>query len=212
MRLRTLLALLLVAACAGCGPTRNATVTPPADPTARDNEAAVAHNRNALALLRADKPADAEAELKAAVASDLLYGPAHNNLGIVYYRQKKYYDAAWEFQAAVKLMPRKAEPLNNLGLVFEASGRLDEAPAYYEKALALEPRDYEATANLARVRTRTNQRNDRTRQLLVAVVAGDPRPAWVAWAREQLLSMPAPQEPALPDRESPVPPPATIEN
>lgn len=211
MRIRTILALLLVAACAGCGETRSASVAASANPAPRDNEAAVAHHQNALALLRADKLADAEAELKAALASDLLYGPAHNNLGIVYYRQKKYYDAAWEFQAAAKLMPRKAEPLNNLGLVFEASGRLDEAPAYYEKALALEPRDYEATANLARVRTRTNQRDDRTRQLLNTVVARDPRPEWVTWAREQLLSMPAPQEPVAPDRAAPVPPPDTME-
>jgi Tfp pilus assembly protein PilF len=200
MKIPAAILFALALACVGCGSLRHHAAPVAADAQPRRTAEAVVHHQKALEDLKAGRLEEAQQELKAALDDDLFYGPAHNNLGIVYYQQKKYYEAAWEFQAAAKLMPRKAEPLNNLGLVFEAAGKLQEASDWYEKALSAEPDTAETVGNLARVRTRANRQDERTRQLLDDVARNDPRPEWVAWARERLMSMhdtePAPATPA----------------
>ena len=159
----------------------------------RDTDAARAHNVKATELLDEGELDKAEAQLKAALASDLMFGPAHNNLGTVYMQQKKYYLAAWEYQYAIKLMPNTAVPRNNLGLVFEAVGRLGEAEENFEQARAIEPDNVEYLCNLARVLVRTNHKDDRTRQLLSDIVLKDTRPQWTSWARERLALMGQPE-------------------
>lgn len=175
-----------------------------------DSAAAATRAARAAELIRSHDLSGAEKELKAALASDLFYGPAHNDLGIVYFRQEKYYEAAWEFQYAAKLMPAKAEPKNNLGMVYEAVGRLDESAKWYDEALALGPDDVEVIGNLARVLVRSGHRDEKTRQLLSDVVMKDRRPEWVAWAREQLafIGQPTPTPPEEEQRQnrSPVEP------
>ena len=188
----TILPLVLAALLAGCGHRRAARLADYetiADDPQRDTAAARRHNAKAAKLLAAGQLDEAEAQLRAALASDLLFGLAHNNLGVVYFRQKKLYLAAWEFQYAGKLMPRKAEPRNNLGMVFEAVGKLDEAAKSYEEALEIEPETVDAIANLARLYVRKNRKDARTRELLEKVVLMDTRPQWTAWARERLALM-----------------------
>ena len=166
-----------------------------ADPR-RDTQTARQHNAAAVERIRAGDLDAAEAELKAALAADMFYGPAHNNLGIVHDRRKEYYLAAWEFQYAVRLMPNRAEPRSNLGEVFETVGKLEDAEKMYEEALKIEPDRPEVIGNLARLHVRTDRNDERTRQLLSEVVTKDTRPQWTSWARERLAVMGgAPQQP-----------------
>jgi len=183
--------ILLLAAigCQGKPPAPAGGYMTRAEDPRRDTRTARKHNAKALELIAKSDLAAAEVELKAALGADLFFGPAHNNLGTVYYRQKLYYKAAWEFQYAAKLMTTQAEPRNNLGLVYEAVGKLEDAASSYAAALQLEPESVEVTANLARVRVRNNLLDDRTCELLEAVVLKDTRPEWVEWARERLAMM-----------------------
>lgn len=160
-----------------------------AEDPARNFAAASAHNDEALKRIQHGDLDGAEKELRAAIAADPMFGPAHNSLGIVHYRRKSYYLAAPEFQLAATVMPKSPGPRNNLGLVYEAAGKLDDAARSYQDALAVEPDNFEAVANLARVQVRLNRSDDRTRQLLQRIVMRDPRPEWVAWARQRLALM-----------------------
>lgn len=164
----------------------------------RDTDKAVARTTQANVSLEAGKLEDAEAALKAALVADLFYGPAHNTLGVVYYRQKRFYLAAWEFQYAAKLMEDRPEPRNNLGLVFEAIGKFGQAAEHYREALRLGPDNPQFLGNLARCRIRDNQRDAETRELLEELIAKDTRPAWVEWARMQLLKIPQAGKPRPP--------------
>jgi Flp pilus assembly protein TadD len=154
----------------------------------RDSAAAERHNAEALRFLGKGDAARAEQELKAALASDVMYGPAHNNLGKIYFQQDKLYLAAWEFQYAAKLMPNVPEPKNNLGLVFESAGKLDEAVGSYGDAMRLEPDNVQFIGNLARARVRRGDRDDAVRQLLSQLVLRETRPEWAEWARQQLAT------------------------
>jgi Tfp pilus assembly protein PilF len=201
---------------AGCyrgGKVKNDYATVTASPD-RDTAAARRHTGIATKLMEDGKLDDARKELKAALAADLFFGPAHNNLGSLYLKQKSYYLAAWEFQYAAKLMPHQAQPRNNLGMVFETVGRLDEAQQWYDKALALSPEAVEIAANLARIHTRKNINNERTRELLAMVVMKDKRSQWVKWARQRLAligqpkASPLPLDDSAPDRLQPETQPA----
>ena len=204
------LAFLAAAAllASGCHRPSTADLNPyeplPKDP-GRDTDLARRHNARAAQLLGQGQLDQAEKELHAALAADLFFGPAHNNLGTVYYRQEKFYLAAWEFQYASQLMTAKAQPRNNLGMVFEAVGKLDDAAKWYEAALAIEPESLDTTANLARVYTRQNRTDDRTRDLLHQIVLKDPRPTWIQWARQRLALLGAAKTQAT-ERTSDQPP------
>ncbi len=155
----------------------------------RDTELASKHNAQGVALLDADDLTGAEVEFKAALTADTMFAPAHNNLGTVYYKQKKFYLAAWEFQYAAKLMPDKPGPRNNLGLVYEAVGKLDDAAKAYQEALDMSPDAFEFSGNLARVYVRDGRKDAKTRKLLNEIVLKDSRPEWVAWAKENLITI-----------------------
>ena len=195
-------AMLWITGCYRAGKVKTDYATVAASPD-RDTAAARRHTRIATQLMEDDKLDDARKELKAALAADLFFGPAHNNLGSLYLKQKRYYLAAWEFQYAAKLMPNQAEPRNNLGMVFETVGRLDEAQQWYDKALALSPEAVEIAANLARIHTRKNINDERTRQLLAMVVMKDQRSEWVEWARQRLALIGQPKASPLPLDEFP---------
>ncbi|MEM1070867.1 MAG: hypothetical protein AAGI63_18320 [Planctomycetota bacterium] len=112
-----LLAVLVLAAagCSSSGPdtyqtnTGYDTVTPQATRAAREAQRL---NQQAIEQIQRENWEEAEALLKRALASDVMYGPAHNNLGRVYYAKGQLYLAAWEFQYAIRLMPHHVEPRN----------------------------------------------------------------------------------------------------
>ena len=185
-------ALALLSVCVGCRSQQPSPYsdyrTAPAD-LKRDTEAARKRNAAAVGFLRDGKLDKAEKELKAALGADLFFGPAHNNLGIVYQRRGEYYLAAWEFQYAARLMARKAEPRNNLGLVYETVGRLDESAKWYDEAMGIDSENTEVAGNLARVLVKNGKDKERVRQLLDEIILKDPRPDWVAWAKEERAMM-----------------------
>ena len=189
MRNVVIFTAVLILTMAGCQ-KQEVAVEPEYQPVAvdplRDTDTARRHNAAAVELLETDKLEEAEAELKAALAADMFFGPAHNNLGLVYHRQKKYYLAAWEFQYATTLMPNRAEPLNNLGVVFEAVQKLDDAADRYEQALEINPDQPSVICNLARIYVRRNRKDQRTKNLLQQIVLRNPSEKWSTWASERL--------------------------
>jgi len=60
-------------------------------------------------------------------------------------------------------------------------------------ALELEPENPRIAGNLARTHVRRSRTDDKTRELLEAVVMKDCRPDWIAWARERLALMGKPK-------------------
>ena len=186
------LAGVLVIALGGCASDKRKVEagyeTVAKDPR-RDSASAETHNVEAVGRMERGDYAGAEAELKAALEADVMYGPAHNNLGKVYFHQGKMYLAAWEFQYAAKLMPGVPEPRNNLGLVFESAGKLDDAVASYDEAMRMASDNVEVLGNLARARVRRGDRDATVRDLLQQLVLRETRPAWTAWARERLATM-----------------------
>ncbi len=184
-------AVLAAAGCggmtAGSGPG-GAYRTVRADP-GRNTEAAAKRNQEGLRHL---EEGDLEAARKAferALTDDVKFGPAHNNLGKVFFKQQNWYKAAWEFQYAADLLPTFPQPRNNLGLVLEEAGRLNEAVEAYRAAVALDPKTVAYRANLARALVKRGDRTPELREMLVAVVARETRPAWHDWARLELARL-----------------------
>ncbi len=153
----------------------------------RDAPLARVRNAEGKELLEERKYVEAESTFKEALLADITYGPAHNNLGKAYYHQSKFYLAAWEFQYAIKLMPQQPQPRNNLGLVFEEVGKFDDAIDNYGQAAALEPDNPNLLGNLVRARVRRGDTGDDIRDLLSKLIVTDSRPAWIRWAKEQLM-------------------------
>ena len=200
--MRTAIICIGIALLAGCNwpgaeTDQAATYATTADDPNRDTQAAIAHNTEAMRLMKLEHYDQAERELKLALSADRFYGPAHNNLGSIYLRDANHYEAAWEFEYAAKLMPNKAEPVYNLGMVYEEIGDMDQAAAHYRQALELSPDNVEVLANLARIHRRQSRKDQETRLLLQQDSRRDRRPEWRNWAHQQLalIGHPTPEPP-----------------
>ncbi len=101
----------------------------------------------ALALLKADRFADAERELTALAEREPKLAGPHANLGILYRRTGRAADAVRALDRAIELNPRAAY-YNELGMVHRAEGRFDAAERSYTRALALDPNYAYAHLNL----------------------------------------------------------------
>jgi tetratricopeptide (TPR) repeat protein len=102
---------------------------------------------HALALLKADRFADAERELKALSEREPRFAGPFANLGILYRRSARPADAVKALETAIDLNPRAAY-YNELAMVHRAEGRFDAAERSYERALALDPNYAYAHLNL----------------------------------------------------------------
>lgn len=159
----------------------------------RDSEAARLHNAEGLRAIEDNDMDKAEQAFKKALEADVMFGPAHNNLGKLYHTQELFYKAAWEYQYAIKLMPYHPEPKYNLGLVYESVGKLDEAIALYDQAITHEPDNPVLIGNYVRARFKRGDQSPDMRDLLTDLLLRDTRPEWLAWAREKIALMPAPE-------------------
>jgi len=103
---------------------------------------------DALALLRAGHPADAERQFRALAQSDPDLAGPHANLGVIARQQGHLADAVRELEKATTLAPGMAVAWNQLGLAYRQSGEFTKAKGAYEHALAIDPNYATAALNL----------------------------------------------------------------
>ncbi len=103
---------------------------------------------DALALLRAGHPADAERGFRALTQSDPDLAGPHANLGLLARQAGHLPEAVKELEKATTLAPGLTVAWNQLGLAYRQSGEFTKARDAYEHALALDPNYATATLNL----------------------------------------------------------------
>lgn len=105
----------------------------------RDASSPHALIQRATLLERARRPAEAEAEYRAALARAPLDASALMGLGRLTFAQAKWTIAAATFETLHKLNPKRADVLVGLGRSLQALDRADEALAAYRRVLLLDP-------------------------------------------------------------------------
>ncbi|HEX5210223.1 MAG TPA: tetratricopeptide repeat protein [Pseudolabrys sp.] len=93
--------------------------------------------RQALALLSAGRPDDAERQLKSILKRQPEHVPALNVLSVVLTQFGKYAEAERYIKTAIKLNPNSDASLYNYGLILKALNRPDEALALFSQSLSL---------------------------------------------------------------------------
>jgi protein O-GlcNAc transferase len=128
---------------------------------------------NLGALLRDDRPSEAEAEghLRKAVKLAPEDVWAHIYLGACLWK-KDVRGAETEFRMAEKLRPAWSMPLSWLGKLYESKD-LETAQSFFERALQLEVDDWEALCGLARLFKKRGQ-NDLARECITRALIHDP--------------------------------------
>ena len=106
------------------------------------------HVERAQELFRRGRWAEAEAELRKALALSPDRGEWQFNLGLTLEAAGRDAEAVSCYQRAADLMPDQAEPLVALGLVFNRVGQHDEAIDTLRHAIALDPESDLAHAGL----------------------------------------------------------------
>lgn len=105
----------------------------PANPRARLNYGVV--------LFESGRAAEAEPQLRSAVALDDTEEDAHLALGAVLCSTGRCAEGLPHFERAAALDPRDPKPLRNLAEAHAAHGRLAQAAGYFRRALTLAPGD-----------------------------------------------------------------------
>jgi len=103
---------------------------------------------DALALLRAGHPADAERGFRALTQSDPDLAGPHANLGLLARQAGRLPEAVSELEKATTLAPGLAIAWNQLGLAYRQSGEFTKARDAYDHALAIDPNYATAVLNL----------------------------------------------------------------
>jgi tetratricopeptide (TPR) repeat protein len=103
---------------------------------------------DALALLRANRPADAERAFRAIAQSDPDLAGPHANLGLIARNAGRLPEAVTELERAVQLDPRMAAAWNQLAIAYRQQGQFAKARTAYETALAIDPSYAGAALNL----------------------------------------------------------------
>jgi arylsulfatase A-like enzyme/Tfp pilus assembly protein PilF len=114
---------------------------------------------------RADKFADAERDLKAAIALTPRDPNLHFNLGQVYEQQNDVPQAIESYRAETEIAPRNFGAHLNLGLLYFNAGRVEEASACFQKLLELKPGEPRASFLLAETYNILNRNLEEALQL-----------------------------------------------
>lgn len=133
----------------------------PRDPRPLYLRAAVYHKMN--------KIAEAEADLRAALALDPKLADVRAELGAILIDSGRTADAVSELEQAVALQPDHFEALFNLGVAHETLGRWSEAARAYERAARIRPQDADVRLNLAAALRRSGQHDAALRAAREAV-------------------------------------------
>ena len=103
---------------------------------------------DALALMRAGHPADAERQFRALAVSDPDLAGPHANLGVIARQAGHLAEAVKELEKATTLSPGLAVAWNQLGLAYRQNGDFAKAKDAYGHALAIDPNYATAVLNL----------------------------------------------------------------
>jgi len=103
---------------------------------------------DALALLRANRTADAERAFRALAQSDPDLAGPHANLGLIARNAGRLPEAVTELERATKLDPRLAVAWNQLAIAYRQQGQFAKSRTAYETALAIDPAYASAVLNL----------------------------------------------------------------
>jgi tetratricopeptide (TPR) repeat protein len=103
---------------------------------------------DALALMRAGHPADAERAFRALTQSDPDLAGPHANLGVIARQGGHLPEAVKELEKATTLAPGMAVAWNQLGLAYRQNGDFTKAKDAYDHALAIDPNYATAVLNL----------------------------------------------------------------
>ena len=103
---------------------------------------------DALALMRAGHPADAERGFRALVQSNPELAGPHANLGVIARNAGHLPEAVSELEKATALAPGLAAAWNQLGLAYRQSGEFTKARDAYDHAIAIDPNYASAVLNL----------------------------------------------------------------
>jgi tetratricopeptide (TPR) repeat protein len=106
------------------------------------------HHYSGTALLGAQRPAEAEAEFRQAIALDPLMAKAHNGLGVALRRQERRAEATACFRQAIAVDPRLASAHFNLAAALAAGKNLPDAAEQYRLAAQADPGDFETWRRL----------------------------------------------------------------
>jgi Tfp pilus assembly protein PilF len=128
-----------------------------------------------LALLKAQRPAEAEEYLRRALVEEPRDADTRRRLGLALAQQGKLVEASRELERAVADSPRHVDALTTLGMVLIDLGRPGEAVVYLERAIAIDPAAPAAREALARARSATAARP--RRRAGTGSATGRPRPA-----------------------------------
>jgi len=191
------------ASAAGSAPATSATsatAASAASPAASTRPIAPATQRaydDALALMRAGHPADAERGFRALVQSDPDLAGPHANLGLLARQSGRLPEAIQELEKATALAPGLAVAWNQLGLAYRQGGEFTKARDAYEHALALDPHYANAVLNLGVLDdlylADAPQALELYTRYLALTPAGDPVVTkWVADVRNRLPKPAAP--------------------
>ena len=156
MDLRTLSALLLVAACRAAAPGG-------ADQVARSDSALTARTWG-LAYLQQNQLPQAEAEFRKVVALVPDQALGYADLGLVYLREGRYREAEAQFNRATALDSSSNDVGLMLAEVYELTGREAEARREIERALRRDSTDIRALYALAQLAGRSADPRERQRQ------------------------------------------------
>jgi tetratricopeptide (TPR) repeat protein len=106
------------------------------------------HFEQGVAYLRADRPRDAERELRRVIELDPADAQAYNLLGSIYDSLGQRAEAESSFRKAIELAPSFPAPYNNLAISYLRQKRTDEAIKTFQKLLKLDPQNVTGHYNL----------------------------------------------------------------
>jgi Flp pilus assembly protein TadD len=124
-----------------------------------------------IAKLKAERGdlAEADKDLRRAVAINPKNDIIQSNLALVLARQGNLVEATEHFYRALEINPKDPSTLNNLAITLAQQGKLDEAIQHFQRALEIRPNDASGHTNLANVLLARGDLDGAAKHLRVAV-------------------------------------------
>jgi tetratricopeptide (TPR) repeat protein len=132
-----------------------------------------AHRGMGGALLNDDRPEEASAHFRQAIAIQPDYLGAHMGLADILMDGDRPDEAEKEYREVVRLDPRNAVALERLGLLAAKRGRTEEAIAYLRRSLESNPGNADTCYDLAKVLLQCGRREE-SRQFVKKAMAAVP--------------------------------------